>query len=290
MIFILGKGLFQHLNNNKVTNMTIQKLMAGEAVTCLQVNILKELSPLQFIVGDKTGYAILTTDEASARFVEVGKGLRMVKPGKVDDKNIKPHPKISPMKTKATELEVDFEKIEQLSKQKTSIGSGKKGINFLQIENDFGPTAVINEVLAYVTSASRSIEGKYGAYQICNLVDYDGNSLAINLYKTNINKLEINQIYKLEKIKKTTIKSDNNVLRMATTNFTKISDATPSEVDLFTDVKIADKKIKGICIMFNNLLFYKSCKKHTTKLDDDGTCAKCGQLEKMRFLTSDAPW
>ena len=71
-------------------------------------------------------YAILTTDEASARFVEVGKGLRMVKPDKVDDENIRTHPKISPMKTKATELEIDFERIEQLSKQKRNIGSGKR--------------------------------------------------------------------------------------------------------------------------------------------------------------------
>ena len=104
---------------------------------------------------------------------------------------------------------------------------------------------VINEVIGYVTTTSRIIDGKFGSYQICNLVDYDGNSLAINLYKSNINRLEINNIYKLEKIKKTTIKSDNDKLRMATTIFTKITDVTYSEATLFSDVKIADEKIKG---------------------------------------------
>ena len=60
--------------------MTIQKLIDGEHVSCLQVNILKELSATQYIVGDTTQIAIMTTDESSAKFVEVGKGLRMVKP------------------------------------------------------------------------------------------------------------------------------------------------------------------------------------------------------------------
>ena len=268
------------LGHTYFLNMTIQNLIAGLPVTCLQVNILQELSPTQYIVGDRTGYAIMTTDEASAKMVEVGKGLRMVKPGIVEDNVINTHPKIRPMKTKAMALDIDYDQIEKLSRQKVKVASQKKGINFLEIENNYDTNAVISEVLAYVTTASRIIDGKYGSYQICNLVDYDGNSLAINLYKSNINKLEINKIYKLEKVKKTTIKSDNEKLRMATTNFTKITDATPSEVILFNDVKIADKKILGTCIMFNNLDLYKSCKKHKTKLDDEGMCAQCGQLEK----------
>ena len=258
--------------------MTIQKLISGENVNFLQVNVLKELNSTQYIVGDATGMAIMTIEEASAKFVEVGKGLKMVKPSKVDENNIAAHPKFNPQKTKATDLEMDFDEIDRLSTQGTNISSIRKGINFSEIETDFGQNAMINQVLAYVTSASRTIEGKYGAYQICNLVDYDGNTLAINLYKSNINKLEIHKAYKLEKIKKTAIKSDNGKLRLATTNFTKILDATTGEADLFADVKIADKKLQGTCLMFNNLNIYKSCKKHMTRLDD-GICGECGQTE-----------
>ena len=278
---LIAEILLHNLEYAYFINMTIQKVLNGEQVTCLQVNVLRELSPTQYIVGDRTGMAIMTTDETSSKFVEVGKGLRMVKPAKVDEKVIKTHPKISPMKTKAMELDIDYDKMDDLVGQEVKVAPEKTGINFLNIENDFGDNAVINQVLAYVTSSSRIIDGKFGPYQICNLVDFDGNTVAINLYKSNINKLEINKIYKLEKIKKTGIKSDNDKLRMATTNFTKISDAAPREVELFSDVKIADKKLQGTCIMFNQLHFYKCCKKHMAKLDDEGNCPHCGQIDEQ---------
>ena len=31
--------------------------------------------------------------------------------------------------------------------------------------------------------------------------------------------------------------------------------------------------------MFNNLNYYKTCKKYQTKLDDDGSCSQCGTKE-----------
>ena len=65
-----------------------------------------------------------------------------------------------------------------------------------------------------------------------------------------------------------------------TTPFTKIVVADQDEIDLFADVEISDKKVDGICLMFNNLSFYKSCKTHLLKLDDIGCCAQCGQIEK----------
>ena len=258
--------------------MTIIKLLQGEKVNFLQVNVLKEINSTQFIVGDQTGMAILTTDCNAEKYIEVGKGLKMVKPAKIEDNVITSHPKFSPMKTKALQMDVDYDKIDELEAKGEKAIPVNKGTTFSQIETNFGDNAVIDQVLAYVTSASRIIEGKYGQYQICNLVDSDGNTLAINLYKANINKLEVNKIYKLEKIKKTTIKTDSK-LRMATTNFTKIVKPTQKEMDLFEHVNIADKKIQGICLMFNNLNYYKACKMHQTKLDDDGSCSQCGTKE-----------
>ena len=66
---------------------------------------------------------------------------------------------------------------------------------------------------------------------------------------------------------------------MATTNFTKIHNATPDQNDVFKDVKIADKKIDGTCIMFTDLNYYRSCKKDLTKIDEDGKCYNCGDLD-----------
>ena len=261
--------------------MTILQLLNGEIVNCLQVNVLKKISSTQFIVGDKTGIAIMTTEMDATQHIELGKGLKMVKPSKIDENVISPHPKFSPMKTKAIQIDVDPNQLKNLEKKAMKIKKlpVKKGLNFKQIETDFGPTAIIGCVLGYVTFASRHIDGKFGPYQICNLVDFDGNSIAINLYKQNIDKLQVNKIYKLENIKKTTISTDTK-LRMGTTPFTKIVVADQDEIDLFADVEISDKKVNGICLMFNNLSFYKSCKTHLLKLDDIGCCAQCGQIEK----------
>ena len=162
--------------------------------------------------------------------------------------------------------------------------SQNDSISFKKIETDFADNAIIDQILVYVTSASRLIDGKYGQYQICNIVDIDGNTIAINLYKSNINKLVINKVYKISKIKKTTLGNDSK-LRIATTNFTKIVDGSQGELDFFKDVKIADKKIDGICLMFNNFHCYKSCKKHPSKLDDNGNCNHCQNFNKQDETT-----
>jgi hypothetical protein len=163
--------------------MTIIKLLQGEKVNFLQVNVLKEINSTQFIVGDHTGMAIMTTDCNAAKCFEVGKGLKMVKPSKIEDNVITSHPKFNPMKTKALQLDFDYDKINELEAMGDKAIPVNKGTTFSQIEKDFGDNAVIDQVLAYVTSASRIIEGKYGSYQICNLVDCDSNSLAINCTK-----------------------------------------------------------------------------------------------------------
>ena len=43
--------------------MTIQQLIDGEKVHFLHVNVLREISKTQFIVGDKTGLAVLSVPD-----------------------------------------------------------------------------------------------------------------------------------------------------------------------------------------------------------------------------------
>ena len=118
-------------------------------------------------------------------------------------------------------------------------------------------TSIINEiipsVLAYVTSVSREIAGKYGNYQICNLRDCHGVASSINLYKNNVGKLQMHSVSRITKIKKTAITSTDGI-RMATTSFTTIAAAAAgsSELDLFKDTKVADKTVTGTCLMVND--------------------------------------
>ena len=85
--------------------MTILQILRGENVTVLQVNVLKEINSTQFVVGDTTGLAVMTADKSATKLIEVGKGVRMFKPSKVDKKVISVSPKFSPMKTKAMQME-----------------------------------------------------------------------------------------------------------------------------------------------------------------------------------------
>lgn len=258
--------------------MTIQKLIDGEKVHFLLVNVLREISKTQFIVGDKTGLAVLSVPDVCSRNIEIGKGLKIMKPSKVKDQLIASHPKFNPMKTKSLEITVDTIQMDNLEKLHKVTSTVDKGISFNQIENDYGETAVIDTMLVYVTTKSRIIEGKFGNYQICNIIDHEGSTFSINLYNHHVDKLDRNHVYLLQKVKKTTITTDTGI-RMATTNFTKIHNATPDQNDVFKDVKIADKKIDGTCIMFTDLNYYRSCKKDLSKIDEDGKCYNCGDLD-----------
>ena len=73
--------------------MTILDLLNGKTVNYIQVKVLKHINPDQYIVGDRTGLAILNLDSDKRQNIEVGKGLKMVKPSiaeKVITKNSVP--------------------------------------------------------------------------------------------------------------------------------------------------------------------------------------------------------
>ena len=259
--------------------MTIQDLINGEKVSLLHVNVLKQISKDQFIVADNTGLAVLHILSGNSNNVEVGKGLKMMKPSLGKDKLITSHPKLNPMKTRSLQITVNQAEVDKLMKMNKQRNPVDKGISFKQIERDHGNKALIDTILVYVTTTSRVIEGKFGDYQICNIVDHEGTTFSINLYKQHVGKLEANQVYVLQKVKKTTINTDTGI-RMATTNVTKIHEATPDQIDVFSDIKLADKMIHGVCMMFSDFNYYRSCKKHLTKLDEDGKCLNCGELIK----------
>ena len=132
---------------HSTNNMTILELLNGKTVNYIQVNVLKQINPDQVIVGDRTGLAILNLDSDKKQNIEVGKGLKMVKPS-VAGKVITCHPKFSPMKTKAMVMDVDSEKFDELELIGKSKTTCTKGTNFQQIEDDYG----YDSLLVYVTT------------------------------------------------------------------------------------------------------------------------------------------
>ena len=97
--------------------MTILQLINSEKVSVLHVNVIKQIDSTHYVVADQTGMAIMITDEQANQFIEIGKGLKMVKPSRIDENTISTHPKFKPMKTKATQMDVDFDQIKELEEK-----------------------------------------------------------------------------------------------------------------------------------------------------------------------------
>ena len=131
------------ISHKSINNMAILDLLKGEKVKLLHVNVLKQMNSTQYIVGDETGLAILTvlTSENSNN-VEDGKGLKMIRPSVVDQKNITSHPKFSPTKTKPIEMSVNEAEVLKLENSTEGNMKVDKGISFNSIESDNGENAL----------------------------------------------------------------------------------------------------------------------------------------------------
>ena len=80
--------------------MTIQQLLDGVKVNWIHVKVIEKLSETHYIVGDATGLAVMETTEAHQKYVEVGQGLKLIKPKKIETDIIGGDQRFSPMKTK----------------------------------------------------------------------------------------------------------------------------------------------------------------------------------------------
>ena len=126
--------------------MTIKKIIDGEKINWLQVTIIELLSPSMYIVGDKTGIAVMEIPQEFSKYLEVGKGIKLVRPSKLDDDLISFDKKFSPMKTKAVKVvSHDVKKITALKNKMMKIKDVEKQSDskqFKDIENAVDNTII----------------------------------------------------------------------------------------------------------------------------------------------------
>ena len=121
--------------------MTIQQLLDGIKVNWIHVNVIEQLSPTQYIVGDATGLAIMETGSITnhEKHIELGKGLKLIKPSKIETDVIGWDIRFSPMKTKPMQLpKLDkkrMAKLQNTSKTNLSIPT-PDFIDFQTIKNN----------------------------------------------------------------------------------------------------------------------------------------------------------
>ena len=265
----------QLIQIHQVTTMTIKDLLEGKQVKWIEVNVIEALSPTRYIVADTTGVAIMEVTPDHSKYVEVGKGVKLVKPSKVSADEIANDKRFSPMKTKAKVIKnPNSERVTVLRNKPKLSGNQAEYVEFKTIKNEFKESAIVGKILAYVVNVSRVIDGNFGKYRIVSLRDSSSEQLTLGLYEPHVEKLQDNQVYAFTKLKKTVLKTDGSI-RLGTTKFTQIVKGSEGENELFINIQVAESVIEGGCIMISNFSGYKSCPTHATKLDEDGECLGC---------------
>ena len=127
--------------------MTIIKLIRGEKVNVLHINVIEKISKSKYIVGDQTGMAVMTVDEEThQKQVEVGKGVRIMKPKKIDQNVIATNAKIIPSKTKPLLMTVDDKRRKELKGLAGKMSTVDPGTAFNDIKENFGENAVVGQI------------------------------------------------------------------------------------------------------------------------------------------------
>ena len=141
--------------------MTIQQLLSGVRVNWIQVNIIEQITATKFIVGDATGLALMEIPEEFSKYVEVGKGIKLVKPSKIGNDRIACDKRFTPMKTKEVKIkkpkEETINSLRNLGAVNIQQADDSK---FKDIENTHD-NDIIAKILVYVVTVSRPIESKY---------------------------------------------------------------------------------------------------------------------------------
>ena len=263
--------------------MSLKKYLEGhsQAGNTLSILIIRKLQPHTYIVGDSSALALLKLNENHHHEPNIAMGMtvKLIKPRLIDNQTIETNKNFKPIKNKeAIKLQPTEKALKQFKVKEEDIKIQNNLITFQSIQENQSQTN-IPSITFMVSNVSRIIETKTGKYQIAGILDKESQKTSINLYDSNIGKFEFGKIYTLTKIKKSIIRKDNEEqMRLMTTKFTKIIEASDGDQLNFDNVKFSEHQIHGIILGFGDINSYNSCEKHWNKLDEEKICPKCEGL------------
>ena len=239
------------------------------------IQVVRKLQCNFFIIGNQSGLALLDISENPHHEKDIREGgsLKLIKPLFIDNQTIQTNKSFKPIPSKETfKLSPSKEDIAKFQIKTENVNQKNNLITIESILANKSQT-IIPSLTVMITNVSRIIETKTGKYQICEILDTESKKISLNLYDSFIGKLEFGKIYTIAKVKKTVIKkNDENEVRLLTTKFTKMSEASEEDQLNFENVKFAEKIIQGIIIGLSDINSYQ----HWNKLDEDDICPKCG--------------
>ena len=245
----------------------------------LTVTLVKKITNERYIIGDKSGLAILEYSNTGKKELKIGTGIKLIKPVNLNKWTVRCNSNFAPVKTlDHDEVNAKPKQLQELENKVEKPKENSKHDNHMTFEEIRKmPTGnAIQKLTFLVTKNSRIITTTSGQYQICGLKDIQGQTLSINLYDKFINSLEVGNVFMATRIKKFNLKKDGQYeSRLSTTKFTGISLAPAKETKLFENMKISDNSMDGTILGFSELNCYYSCSIHWNKIDDTGACPAC---------------
>lgn len=244
----------------------------------LAVLIVRKLQPYVYIVGDSSSLGLLqlTENPHHDKAICIGMTVKLIKPILIDDQTIQTNKNFKPIRNKE-EIKIK-PKEDSLKKFKVKTEENESPNNLITFQSIEENKSQMNiaSLTVLVSNISRIIETKTSKYQIAGIIDTENQKTSINLYDSSIGKFELGNIYTLTRLKKTMIRKENEYqMRILTTKYTKICEATVKDQRQFGNVKLAEHHVNGTIIGVGELNSYKSCEMHWNKLDENSICPKC---------------
>ena len=106
--------------------------------------------------------------------------------------------------------------------------------------------------------------------------DINGNTGCMNLYSQYVNSLELFKVWTFKNLRKGEVtKNEETHMRLHTTTFTKIENASIEDALNFQGIGNGQFTLTGQIIGCGEVSLYRSCKVHYNKVDDESNCPKC---------------
>ena len=244
--------------------------------TTLDLKIITKITNNIYVVGDETGSALLETSQD----LQEGTVYKILKPFFTND-TFQANPKFKILKTKKTLMtksltEKEFKKYQEMASEKKVTENIRTAdlMNFDKCES-FNENKPIETITVLIISKSRDIEGKYEKYNIVTAKDCEGKKNSLNIYHDKNGIVRIGKLLTFIMLKKTAFKpNDQEFHRLATSYQTRIFEAKEQEKNKFKNVFLGYEKSKVGILGYDNLNYYDSCKKCSSRLIEN-VCKKC---------------
>ena len=259
---------------------TIASLKSGmmdEKIGVLDIQIVKKISEVSYIVADKKDHIVLVSDQS----LQTGSAYRLIKPS-YSELILRKNSKFAAVKMENTITTKPLKK-EDEEILCANITAGEKSINNTS-KNDFGSVdslgvgGIVDEIKLMVVKKSSVIQGKFGNYRIVTCKDIKNQKNHLNLYRNLVDMVDNGEIYKVTKLKVSNYKrEDDDFNRLGTTISSRIIKGSATDKKEFDEakVRVGDHIVKGTIIGISELNIYQSCKVCWCKVDDEGFCRKC---------------